>query len=85
MKTRTITQYVCDHCGKARLRKSALFNRGQAKFVSARKAAELESAGVEVRRTRAHQITIPPRPFLVIQDEDWAEIAVVIAARMGRP
>lgn len=24
MKTRTITQYACDHCGKTRLRKSAM-------------------------------------------------------------
>lgn len=64
-------------------RRSAKFSRGQAKFISNRRASELEAAGVEVRRTRPHPITIPARPYVVIQDEDLVEIAVALSPQIG--
>ncbi len=36
------------------------------------------------RFTRPHTITIDARPYLVIQDEDYEDIADVVAEKMGR-
>jgi phage gpG-like protein len=38
---------------------------GRAAFISNKKAAQIEGKGQQVKRTRAHPITMPKRPFLV--------------------
>ncbi len=47
---------------------------GRAKFL--RKDGEYPAG---VKFTRPHTITLPPRPYLVVQDEDFEEISFVIA------
>ncbi|MCL5991547.1 MAG: phage virion morphogenesis protein [Bacteroidetes bacterium] len=49
-----------------------------AHFISKKKAAELEAEGRKVKYTGPHQVTIPPRPFIVLTEDDVNEIAEVI-------
>ena len=49
-----------------------------AHFISKKKADELESEGRSVKFTGPHQITIPPRPPIVLTEDDVNEIAEVI-------
>ncbi len=55
-----------------------ILSNHQAHFISKKKAAELEAEGRKVKVTKPHQITIPPRPFLVLSEDDVNEIAEVI-------
>lgn len=50
-----------------------------ARFISLSKAKELESLGKKVRYTKAHNITMPPRPFIVLTEDDMRDINAVIS------
>lgn len=49
-----------------------------AHFISKKKAQELEAEGRKVKYTGPHQVTIPPRPPIVLTEDDVNEIAEVI-------
>lgn len=54
-------------------------DNGLAVFISNRKAAELESKGITIKRTRPHLIRIPARPWLTLTPKDVQEIVDEIA------
>jgi phage gpG-like protein len=49
-------------------------SNGMPLFISLKKAKELEAKGKTVRYTKPHDIKLPARPFLVVQEEDIEDI-----------
>lgn len=55
---------------------------GRARFISNERAAELESQGKTVKRTKRHQITMPARPYMKPGFEAGVQPAIKAMARM---
>jgi phage gpG-like protein len=65
-------------------KRKAGFMPNQMIFISKKKAEELKAKGIPVRYTKPHDIKMPARPYLVLQDEDLIEIRDKFAAWIGK-
>jgi len=57
-----------------------ILGKGLARFI---KKSSVDKQKKKVKYTKAHKITLPARPYLVVQDEDVDQIVAIIAKRMG--
>lgn len=55
---------------------------GLAKFISNKKAKELDVKGRQIKKTKPHNIYIPPRPYLTITPEDLKEIEEILKSKL---